>query len=59
MRILAEKDDIIWVIFFDDPMKYICGFDQNGKMIKPADSLKKLNRIQEFEEKYKDAIKRI
>lgn len=40
-------------------MKYICGFDQNGKMIKPADSLKKLNRIQEFEEKYKDAIKRI
>lgn len=47
-----ENGDVV-VTFKEFPMTYICVFDSNGNMVLPADSLKKLSRIQEFEGAYR------
>lgn len=42
-----------WVVVFDDfPMKYICLFNEAGEMTKPADSIAKFQREEEFQRAY-------
>lgn len=45
------------VVFAEPPMRYICTFDDDGRMIHAADSIRILGRIAEFESVYQRYLK--